>query len=303
MKDRSSTGVVITQWRDPETTAVCLGHVASLKLQPRMVVVVDNESESSVLAGQSARFPHVRFLALSTNTGHANAVNIGVRHVYDGGCEYALLLDNDAYVTPECLEILEGALDSQPAAAAASPLILSGRRPGLIWYGGGRISSFGNSIHEYMWKSATEITHSTRPADFVTACTMLVRCAAFDAVGGFDPSLITYSDDLDFSLRLREKDYSLVFVPLARVTHGESVNVIKVAGKPFRDYYTMRNRLVVIWKHGSILQRLLGIPLSIIWYGGVYGVMFTLRGEWRRARGLLQGILDFVLGRSGMRNV
>ncbi len=129
---------------------------------------------------------------------------------------------------------------------------------------------------------------------------MLVRCAVFDAVGGFDASLITYSDDLDFSLRLREKGYALLFVPSARVTHGESINVLKVAGKPFRDYYTMRNRLAVIWKHGSLLRRSISIPLSIIWYGGVYGALFTLRGEWRRTRALLRGIRDFVAGRSGL---
>jgi len=301
MQKLASTGIVITQWCDPETTVVCLSHVASLSPQPRMIVVVDNESDNEILDTQSGRFPHVRFLGLSTNTGHANAVNVGVRQICEGGCDYALLLDNDAYVTPASLEILEAALNNQPAAAAASPLILSGKRPGLIWYGGGRVSRLGNSIHENLWKPAAGVSQSIRPAGFVTACAMLVRCDAFDAVGGFDASLITYSDDLDFSLRLKEKGYSLLFVPSARVTHGESVNVIKVAGKPFRDYYTMRNRLVVISKHGSLLQKLVGIPLSIIWYGGVFGAMFTLRGEWRRARALLRGILDFLGGRSGLR--
>ena len=300
---RSSTGIIIIQWRDPETTAECLKHVAALVRHPRVVAVVDNESDKEILEAQAEMFPDVRFLGLPTNTGHANAVNVGMRHLEECGCERALLLDNDAYVTPASLEVLESALNEQPAVAAASPMILSGKRPGLIWYGGGRVSLFGNSIHEDMWQPAARASHATRPAGFVTACAMLVRCAAFDAVGGFDPSLITYSDDLDFSLRLKKKGYSLLYVPSARVTHGESVNVIKVAGKPFRDYYTMRNRLAVIWKHGSILQRLAGIPLSIIWYGGVYGLMFMMCGEWRRAKGLLQGILDFLAGRSGLREM
>lgn len=303
MKDRSSTGVVITQWRDPETTAVCLGHVASLKSQPRMVVVVDNESESSVLAGQSAQFPHVRFLALSTNTGHANAVNIGVRHVYDGGCEYALLLDNDAYVTPECLEILEGALDSQPAAAAASPLILSGRRPGLIWYGGGRISFLGNSIHEDMWGSENRVDRSMRQVGYVTSCALLVRASAFVDAGGFDASLHAYTDDLDFCMRMNNAGKSLLFVPAAEATHGESVNVIRVAGKEFRDYYTMRNRLIAIRKNGTLMQKGLGIPLGIFWHGVVYGVGFLVRGEWRRTAALFRGVADFVSGHTGTKDV
>jgi hypothetical protein len=142
-----------------------------------------------------------------------------------------------------------------------------------------------------------------REVGFLTACAMLIRCDAFNAIGGFDPSLVTYSDDLDFSLRLKQSGYFLLFVPSAEVTHGESVNVIKVAGKPFRDYYTMRNRLIVIRRHGTWLQKILGIPLTILWYGGVHAAAFLLRGEWRRSRALYRGTLDFVLGRSGMKEV
>jgi GT2 family glycosyltransferase len=128
---------------------------------------------------------------------------------------------------------------------------------------------------------------------------MLVRCAAFEEVGGFDASLITYSDDLDFSLRLKQKGYALLFVPSARATHGESVNVLKVAGKPFRDYYTMRNRLSVVWKRGSFGQKLIGIPLSIIWYGFAHALLFLLRGEKQRTRALLKGMGDFFDNRTG----
>ncbi len=288
MQKPSSTGIVITQWRDPETTAVCLSHVASLTLQPRMVVVVDNESDNDILVAQSEKFPRARFLGLSTNTGHANAVNVGVRQVREGGCDYALLLDNDAYVAPESLEILEAALNDQSAAAAASPLIFSGRRPGLVWYGGGRISLLGNSIHERMWESAEQVDRSTRPVGFVTSCALLVRTAAFNAVGGFDASLHAYTDDLDFCLRMRKTGSPLLFVPAAEVTHGESVNVIKIAGKEFRDYYTMRNRLIAIRKNGTLLQKVLGIPLSVGWYGGVFGASFLLRGEWSRTTALLR---------------
>jgi GT2 family glycosyltransferase len=299
----AATGVVITQWRDTETTRVCLKHVALLTPAPRVVVVVANECNDADVRLQMDQFPGVRFLSLPANTGHANAVNVGVTHVIECGCEYALLLDNDAFITPKSLQVLETALHAGAAAVAASPLILSGRRPGLVWYGGGRVSFLGNGVHEYMWRPPTAVPRTIREVGFLTACAMLMRCDAFSALGGFDASLVTYSDDLDLSLRLKQSGLSLLFVPSAEVTHGESVNVIKVAGKPFRDYYTMRNRLIVIRRHGTWLQKLLGIPLTIIWYGGVHAVVFLLRGEWRRSRALCRGTLDFMLGRSGMREV
>ncbi len=301
MENVSSTGIVITQWRDPETTAHCLEHVAALRPPPHMVVVVDNESDAHTLEVQTVKFPDVHFLPQQANTGHANAVNLGVTHLRQNGCSYALLLDNDAFVTPDTLGILEAGIRSVPGAGAASPLILSGRRAGLIWYGGGRISWFGNGIHEHMWQIARAVGAEPREVAFVTACAMIVSCEAFAGISGFDASLITYADDLDFSIHLQRAGYRLLFIPAARVTHGESVNVIKVAGKAFRDYYTMRNRLIVIRKHGTTVQKWVGIPFSVFWYCIVHGCVFALRGEPGRTRALVQGALDFFRGRTGRR--
>jgi len=286
MQSPSGTGIVIVQWRDPDTTAICLKHVRAMVLPPRVIVVVDNESNEDIREAQAELFPEVTFVGLEGNEGHPRAVNTGARIAIKHGCEYLLLRDNDAFVTPTCLEILEEILQAEPSAGGVSPLILSGRRPGLIWYGGGKVSFLGNSVHESMWKPADQAGRSTRAVEYVTSCALLVRSAAFAAVGGFDSALHAYTDDLDFSFRLRRAGYSLLYAPSAEVTHGESVNVIKVAGKPFRDYYTMRNRLIVIRRHGTWLQKLLGIPLSIIWYGGVYAAASLLRGEWRRSRAL-----------------
>jgi hypothetical protein len=154
-----------------------------------------------------------------------------------------------------------------------------------------------------MWQHAENAERSTRMVEYVTSCALLVRCAAFASAGGFDSSLYAYTDDLDFSIRLKRAGFSLLYVPSAEVTHGESVNVLKVAGKTFRDYYTVRNRLIVIRRHGTWVQKLVGIPLSIIWYGGLYAAAFLVRGEWRRSRALCRGILDFILGRTGMSEV
>jgi hypothetical protein len=301
MNQTAGTGIVITQWRDTETTKVCLEHVAALTPGPSVIVVVADESNNTEVRAQMDAFPSVRFLGLPTNSGHAHAANVGIRYVLGCGCEYALLLDNDAFVSPDSLLALQAALQSTPGAAAASSLILSGRKPGLVWYGGGRVTILGNSVHDYMWKPATEVPRFIREVDFVTACAMLIRCDAFNAIGGFDSSLITYSDDLDLSLKLKHSGFSLLFVPSAKVTHGESVNVIKVAGKSFRDYYTMRNRLIVARRHGTLFQKTVGLLLSSLWYGGVYAVAFLLRGEWRRSRALIRGVRDFVSGRSGLR--
>jgi GT2 family glycosyltransferase len=59
----------------------------------------------------------------------------------------------------------------------------------------------------------------------VTAACMLVRRNVFDEAGGFDEKnlAVTYND-VDFCLRLRERGYSIIYTPYARVRHHESAS-------------------------------------------------------------------------------
>src|SRR5262249_49586188 len=50
------------------------------------------------------------------------------------------------------------------------------------------------------------------------AC-VLLRRAAFDAVGGFDPAYFLYGEDVDLSWRLRAAGWRLRYVPRATVRH------------------------------------------------------------------------------------
>lgn len=299
----NGTGAVITQWRDPETTDLCLQHLSASVRPPRMIIVVDNESDERSLAGQASRHPGVHFIARPSNEGHPAAVNAGAALALKDDCEFVLIMDNDALCSPESLGLLETALRESPEAAAAAPMVLSGRRPGRVWYGGGRVSMLGNGVHENMWEAAAGMDRTPRFVSYAPSTALLVRSSAFSRLGGFDASLHAYTDDLDFCRRASKAGFRLLYVPAAEVTHGESVNVIKVAGREFRDYYTMRNRLIVIRKHGSLFQKIPGIPLSILWYGLGMASLFLFRGEPRRTVALLRGIGDFFRGRTGRRDV
>jgi GT2 family glycosyltransferase len=48
---------------------------------------------------------------------------------------------------------------------------------------------------------------------------MLVRRAPFDLVGGFDERYFLYWEDADLCRRLRQRGYSIRYVPSARVAH------------------------------------------------------------------------------------
>jgi GT2 family glycosyltransferase len=128
---------------------------------------------------------------------------------------------------------------------------------------------------------------------------MLVRLPSYVTAGGFDEDLITYADDLDFSIRMREAGFAIVHVPDAEVTHGESRNVIAKAGKQFRDYFNMRNQLIIAWRHGGLLQRAVGVPVAVLTSGVLPACVHLLRGDGARTKALMLGIVDFLRGRTG----
>ncbi len=60
---------------------------------------------------------------------------------------------------------------------------------------------------------------------------LLVRRAAWDAAGGFDPGQWLYAEDLDLGWRMRRAGWATRYVPGARVRHAESAATEPVWGE------------------------------------------------------------------------
>jgi glycosyltransferase involved in cell wall biosynthesis len=108
------------------------------------VIVVDNGStDGSVVAIQQAG--SAELLVHPTNLGFAKGNNAGLRWALENGADAVLLLNNDATVDDECCAHLIGALESDPKAGAAGPLICEEPRRDRIWYAVARRTSDGES--------------------------------------------------------------------------------------------------------------------------------------------------------------
>jgi N-acetylglucosaminyl-diphospho-decaprenol L-rhamnosyltransferase len=66
---------------------------------------------------------------------------------------------------------------------------------------------------------AERVPDGPTEVDALAATAVLVRRAAFDSVGGFDPSYFLYGEDLDLCRRLRRAGWALVTVPDVWATH------------------------------------------------------------------------------------
>lgn len=115
--------------------------------------------------------------------------------------EYVQLVDGDCAVDPDWIGAAAAALDADSQLG-----VVTGWRT--------EVKPHANAYHamaEVEWR---------QPAGEIVACggDMMVRAAAFAAVGGFDPSIIA-SEDEEFVIRTRKAGFRAIRLPLVMTRH------------------------------------------------------------------------------------
>lgn len=83
-----------------------------------------------------------------------------------------------------------------------------------------------------------------------------VRRKAFEALGGFDPHIFMYAEDVDLSWRIRKQGYKVKYVPKSSLMHYTYQSADQV--KPNQYIFSIINNLWLRYKYGSIKDILWG---------------------------------------------
>ena len=89
--------------------------------------------------------------------------------------------------------------------------------------------------------------------NFVNGAFMFFRKSCFEEIGGFDPSIFLYFEEMDICFRMRKKGYKSVLLPSAEIIHfqGASTGKSKILQKEgFISY------LYVLKKNYSLIKYL-----------------------------------------------
>jgi GT2 family glycosyltransferase len=81
---------------------------------------------------------------------------------------------------------------------------------------------------------------------FFCGAAVLLRTAALEDTGGFDPRYFMYYEDLDLSWRLRLRSWKVVYVPTALVEHDHAAS--SGEWSPFFRFHVERNRPLLLLK-------------------------------------------------------
>ncbi len=290
--------VVVLNWNGAADTLALLATLARCRVPAGWsahVLVVDNGSTDGTVARVRAAFPEAETLALPANLRFAGGNNAGIRHALDHGADAILLLNNDTEADPALYERLLLALEQDPGAGAAAPLIYFAAPTDRIWYAGGAcVVGLGWTAHRGLRERDLGQYRAVEPTGYLTGCCLLAPRAVWEKVGLLDEGYHLYAEDADWSVRARRAGYRLLFVPTARLWH--KVSAASGASSPFKIYQRTRGNLRLFARHARGLERL-SWPIGFGAYCFALALSLLAKGHAAAAAAIPKAVLDALAGR------
>lgn len=226
------------------------------RMRPDLIYVIDNGSTTSnfnLLSEALSEFQDVRLLRNETNVGFAKGSNMGIKAALAEGAQFVLLFNNDATVSKDCVVRLHEAIRRNPGIGMVGPRIYYYDDPHRIWQEGGYFNKVKAAVSVPKKNQVVEYSPQEQDAEvsFLTGCILLIRRETFDTVGLLDEDYFFYTEDLDYSLRVKKSGLKVVFVPSAQAWHRVSPYKQDDISS-FRIYHRTRNHILCLRKNFSL---------------------------------------------------
>jgi GT2 family glycosyltransferase len=205
------------------------------------LAIIDNSGDRAI-ARDVIRLAHGRFkdanVQLTFLHGHAN-IGYGAAHnlvLHGSGADYHLVLNPDVELAPDALAVGVRWLAEHPKIGAIAPevfdgdgeqqeylcrrypavfdLLLRGFAPKFVR------AMFRGRLDRYQMRDVIDPKPEQEIIDIpaMSGACLLVRRAAIDATGGFDPKFFLYFEDYDWTVRLNRITRT-AYLPSMHVRH------------------------------------------------------------------------------------
>ncbi len=204
--------------------------ISSLSSQTRRInriIAVDTGSTDA--SPKLLRAAGITYIPAEKDIGYGDAIDIALEHApkllqpADLANECLWLIHDDCAPTKEALALLLEAFNDRPQVVIAGPKLLG-------WYDRDHLLEVGISIarNGARWTGLESREQDqgqydeTREVLSVSTAGMLVRREAFEELGGLDPNLALFRDDVDLGWRAKVAGFSAICVGAASAFHAEA---------------------------------------------------------------------------------
>ncbi len=198
------------------------------------ILVIDNASPDPGWQRLRAKFPEVRWIALSKNLGFGKANNIGFSLATG---KYLLCLNPDSIVEEHTIQQLVEYMETHPDVGVAgcrvlnpdgtlqlacrrsfpTPFVALTRLVGLQ-----KLFPRSRLFARYNLTYLDE--HRDAEVDVLSGSCMLFRREALRDIGGFDPQFFLYGEDIDICYRIKQRGWKVMYVASATIVHFKGMS-------------------------------------------------------------------------------
>lgn len=227
--------VIIVNYNVKHFLEQCLYSVfKALKNIESEVFVVDNNSVDGSVALIKQKFPQVKLIVNTINTGFSVANNQAIK-ISKG--KYVLLLNPDTVVQEDTFEKTLAFMEAHPEAGGLGIKMLDGLgnflpeskrglpTPAVAFFKIFGLSKLFPGSKKFGQYHLTYLDkNKTHQVDILSGAFMLMRKEALDKVGLLDETFFMYGEDIDLSYRITQGGYKNYYFAQSSIIHykGES---------------------------------------------------------------------------------
>lgn len=201
--------IIIVNYNTGQLLSHCLDSIRAQGDRDCRVIVVDNASVDESLELVRTGYPEVRLIANDRNRGFAAANNQAIRETE---AELLFFLNPDTELLPGCLAEIRAFMEAHPEIGMAGPAVVNsdGSHHPTVEdsYPGGHYT-------------CGEVDDLPGDIAWLLGAALVARSQVITEVCGFDERFFLYAEDIDLCLEIRKKNWSLGYIPTAKVLHLE----------------------------------------------------------------------------------
>jgi GT2 family glycosyltransferase len=241
--------------------------------------VVDNASTDGTPEHVASAFPEVELIESKENTGFGAANNIGMRHALEKGYDYVYLLNQDAWILPDTLDILVSTHSLQGSFGILSPMQMTAGLSAPDRQFGSRVIPSSPSFKADMESGRLQPFYVVPR---VMAAHWLITRECLMETGLFAPVFPHYGEDDNYCDRARHHGFEVVVVPSAKAVHDREFRVEPKEKVIYRNF-----RMTSLVRLCDINRSLIGALLYVPVFALVKSLKYRSMLPWKHLKELV----------------
>jgi O-antigen biosynthesis protein len=204
------------------------------------IIMVDNLSQDRSVSAIRDKFPEIKIIENDCNN-YTKALNLGIRSSIGN---YVAFLNPDTLVEKNWLTGMLDIMSRDDRIGVVQSKILFFDKKTINSVG---VADSGDFNFQDIGFNEKDVEQYSKPTEinYFSGGSVFFRRDCLTEVGSFDEDFVMYMEDVDYSIRCRNKGWKLFYSPQSIVYHKYH----GVTPSELCEYYCSRNRLLLLGKY------------------------------------------------------